>query len=327
MADIPRYEDWKSQTNLGLMHRRSDLLKKVDQALADYWKDPIGSVTKKQALRVAFEAWINSKGVDGTSRNQTMVQQMREALRKYRNAVGDWTAAPLPAVPARGEIYLAPSFEHANSREREDVKKAFTRAKLLVEAAFRSLRQVPGDVSNTTIYTTWFGAYNAARWKTVWDNIRKIYDALCGKSVLLYYRGKTVTGPTDCLAETDDLTPCDYFGATWKPMNLPGTLDRAYTHIFLGKDFFTSGVYAGDATGGVLIHELTHAICGTNDVVHNGSTTYGEDLCKQLATDRPDSAITNADSYEYLCENYQSRLYQPRPLNLHLPPKKSISLP
>src|SRR5262249_22463508 len=110
MADIPSYSDWKSKTDLGLLYKRSDLLKKVDTALSDYWKTP-NDIKKKQDLRTAFNAWINSKGgVTGTSRDQTMVQQMKDALQPYRTAAASWTAPPLPATPVPGETYLGQSF-------------------------------------------------------------------------------------------------------------------------------------------------------------------------------------------------------------------------
>jgi hypothetical protein len=36
--------------------------------------------------------------------------------------------------------------------------------------------------------------------------------------------------------------------------------------------------------------------------------------------------VNNADNYEYLCENYQSNLFVPKPINLVLGPKASIAL-
>ena len=51
--------------------------------------------------------------------------------------------------------------------------------------------------------------------------------------------------------------------------------------------------------GGTLIHEASHFIqnAGTKDHV------YGQDDCKLLAQNDPDTAVDNADSHEYFAEN------------------------
>ena len=51
--------------------------------------------------------------------------------------------------------------------------------------------------------------------------------------------------------------------------------------------------------GGTLVHESSHFIqnAGTDDHV------YGQDDCKSLAQNDPDTAVDNADSHEYFAEN------------------------
>ena len=51
--------------------------------------------------------------------------------------------------------------------------------------------------------------------------------------------------------------------------------------------------------GGTLIHEASHFTqnAGTKDHV------YGQDDCKLLAQNDPDTAVDNADSHEYFAEN------------------------
>ena len=51
-----------------------------------------------------------------------------------------------------------------------------------------------------------------------------------------------------------------------------------------------------DSKMGILTHELSHAICDTNDIV------YGQSGCKQLAKKASRRAVKNADNYEYFVE-------------------------
>ena len=51
-----------------------------------------------------------------------------------------------------------------------------------------------------------------------------------------------------------------------------------------------------DSKMGILTHELSHAICHTNDIV------YGQSACKKLAKKASRRAVKNADNYEYFVE-------------------------
>lgn len=327
---MPTYDQWMSDTKRGIFTPRSKQLEAVDAALKDYYKVPAGTPQKLTALKNALNAWIAYKGPGwrtSTRNTNGIVAQLYAAL--FPGPIVPKQAAPVPPIPNNpvpGDFYLAPSFSFANTLARNEVPKALKRAKLLVDVAYRKIavaKRGPGEDRDT--YVTWFGAFDQARITTVMNNLKTIYDALWLKPVVLYYRGNNVSGPSDCAAEPGNLAPENFFGAAWKPP-APATLDQRFTYIFLGKAFFTSGVYDNDSIGGVIIHELTHAMCGTDDVVHNGQETYGEALCQQLALDRPDLAIKNADSYEYLCENYQNKLYKPSGVTLNLPAKASINL-
>ena len=48
---------------------------------------------------------------------------------------------------------------------------------------------------------------------------------------------------------------------------------------------------------GIIIHELSHALAYTDDIV------YGQSACKQLARTRPSDAVKNADNFEYFVES------------------------
>jgi hypothetical protein len=77
-----------------------------------------------------------------------------------------------------------------------------------------------GEEKNLDEYERWFGAFERTRYKIVKDNINAIYNALFLKPIVLYYRGSSAAGPSDCSAEPGDIAPEGYFGATWSKEHL-----------------------------------------------------------------------------------------------------------
>lgn len=67
--------------------------------------------------------------------------------------------------------------------------------------------------------------------------------------------------------------------------------------IFLCKEYQKAPKLGKfDSKMGILTHELSHAICYTNDIV------YGQSACKKLAKKASRRAVKNADNYEYFVE-------------------------
>jgi hypothetical protein len=54
-----------------------------------------------------------------------------------------------------------------------------------------------------------------------------------------------------------------------------------------------------------LVHELTHLILGTDDIVFNGKKTYGTEKSKNLSASRPEDAKKNADNWGYFVEEFR----------------------
>lgn len=323
---IPSYKEWITETKAGVFKTRSTKLKELDKALEDYWKapGPGGEWTLKKKLK----EWMETKDewTDSIRNKKGAIEQLRAALGVTLGPVSTGWTAPTPDPRGAGRTYLSSSFGLANTLERTEIGKAVEHAKSLSSAAYRAIALIGGPGHQRDVYQRWFGAYDRARAQVVRKNINDIWGALHLRPVIVYYRGDKATGATDCAAETGQLSPGGYYGAAWQPQNLPGTLDRAYTYLFVGSAFFTSTHFGSDCTGGVFIHELSHAICGTDDVIHDGAPTYGPEPCKKLAIDLPAKAIQNADCYEYFSEEMQSGMYRPNPLGLNLPPKASIQL-
>jgi hypothetical protein len=331
--------DWKSRTALKNENdNRSRLLRAVDDALGAYHR--IKTKQNLENLKTALNTWRGKKG--GTDRDADTIEEMQESLEKEKPSPS-WTAPPIPGKPKGTPIYLARSFENANSLERDQSLKAFEAARELINKTFQRLNQAKAAGRERNTYERWFGTYDGTRppppldrprvvrdpttdprYQQVLDNIRDIYDALHLRPIVLYYRGASAIGPSDC--GFDSGGPEDFFGATWskeqleKEKGLAG-LNKEYTHVYLGELFYsTASTYSSDSMAGTLIHEFSHAICGTEDIA------YQFDPCLELAR-KPEDAIKNADSYEYLCEDYWRDIWTSKELKLKLPPKAHIKIP
>jgi Lysine-specific metallo-endopeptidase/Hemopexin len=180
----------------------------------------------------------------------------------FEGAAGDLFPDP---GPAPGEDPLAPD---VFSIERSTI--AWLDA-AIAELGSWSTRQ------ENVIYTEWFGADDAARYATVRDHFARIRNRL--------------NSP-----HTYDLTPDDC---------KPG--DYAYTHagddtVSLCSAYFTAPDTGVDSKFGTFVHEWSHAVAGTADVV------YGQTKARNLARTDPANAIRNADSHEYFVETLADRM-------------------
>lgn len=248
-------------------------------------------------------------------------------------------------VPAQGVI-LMPSFRHANSANKENAKStlaAATKAMMKAYLAATQGRQADGD--ERAKMAEWFGAFDDARYGTVVTNLKSLTDVLGATPIRVYYRGSNIKGPSDKPNEPGAAPKKEAFASAHRSGVIPASFDRAFAHITLGEKFFnyradTAGVGAGisaqvavfgavnpnltrpttafastsgtNSTAGVLIHELSHHICDTQDIelpanhpTAAGKKCYGQVKCKWLATNVPADAIRNADSYEYYFEQFQ----------------------
>lgn len=125
--------------------------------------------------------------------------------------------------------------------------------------------------SATPRYTTWFGAFTAARHNTVVDHFQKISQ-------------------TQFAGLTYDCSTCRQpgFGST-----------DASDHVVLCQSFWQAPMTGTDSKSGTLVNLVGR-------FPRNGGlkdSVKGQEGCRTLATDNPDSAAQNAASYEYFAEN------------------------
>ncbi|MGW1374426.1 M35 family metallo-endopeptidase [Streptomyces sp. NPDC002446] len=160
--------------------------------------------------------------------------------------------------------------------EREAVLRAHENAGVFSESSMHQLMWVAG-VANAHS-KEWFGAHDAGRYATVQQHYVDISGVVAGQTVTYDLTG----------------TGCQ-----------PGWY--AYTYKNTRKIWLCSGFWSAAATGtdskfGTVVHELSHAVCSTDDLA------YGEAGARNLASTKPPDAIRNADNHEYFTEHLAAKV-------------------
>jgi Lysine-specific metallo-endopeptidase len=195
----------------------------------------------------------------------------------------------------------------AGKLSREDVDYALGEARqIIARAKIKAKAALRGDTDAAAIMTTWFGARGGPRdW---WLGVKTILDVLESNlvnSINVYYRNTETLGqPNDYPGHTGNINAHDISGYAETYANVRDL------NIGLCSDFFAKQhgsrtiERAGfDSVGGVLIHELSHNLCGTMDhELDDGTDAYGTVDCQTLAVQAPWRAWYNADNIEYFCE-------------------------
>lgn len=265
---------------------------------------------------------------------------------KRRELVKAWAAPDLTAemnayikahndmkTAKPGAVILMPSFRHANSAEQQNAKDTVVTAVAMLTKAYLAAKFVvtsngASAGAQLTTYNDWFGVYSKPRAEKVAGYLKKLHDSIATKPICLYYRGPKAKGPQDEPHTSALNTPDDSFAEAYTEetiQRLP-QFDKKFNHITLCKAFFarhkkvtnskkgtvknvtiTSTKMKGyDSVPGVLLHELTHHVCNTEDETRpdNGEATYGTADCTWLKNNHVDLAANNADNYEYFCESF-----------------------
>lgn len=168
-----------------------------------------------------------------------------------------------------------PKSSGCSATQIQAINMTFMKATQLASLASEALQLAPpAKRSQTVRYTEWFGNYAESRYSHVSQAYAKINNVLKNKTLTAYC-------PNDC---------SNYY---------------AYVYpAFPDKIFFCGGFWKAPESGtrckaGVVIHEVSHfnAVAGTDDIA------YGKDGAKNLARNKPDKAVRNADNYAFFAEN------------------------
>ncbi|WP_318218783.1 M35 family metallo-endopeptidase [Streptomyces sp. SCL15-6] len=181
------------------------------------------------------------------------------------------TDGPRPAPESLAKLIPGvPVLIGGTAAEKNAARQAHENAGVFAERSMYQLLWAAG--ATNTQYAQWFGTHDAVRYATVRQHYTDISAVIAGQTV------------------TYDLT-----GAGCQP----GWY--AYTYRNTRKVWFCSGFWSAPVTGtdsklGTVVHELSHAVCSTDDLV------YGESGAHTLASTNPANAIRNADNHEYFAE-------------------------
>ena len=136
-----------------------------------------------------------------------------------------------------------------------------------------SIRVVDTDEST---YTKFFGLRNTGYVNTVRGVYSDIKQAMEKKTFTFYFNGEVCATNSEIIAYTY----------------------RKSTTVYLCADYRSAPDVKGRNTKlGTLIHEMSHAVAYTEDIV------YGRRTCMAYAQYEPEDAIRNADNYNYFCES------------------------
>lgn len=179
---------------------------------------------------------------------------------------GTGSVRPAP-VPAPGPI----TYSSCSATQQTSLATAVSAA---ANYATGAATYLGGPSSATPRYTTWFGAYTAARWDLAESHFIAIKDAFDTKPLAL-----------DCKCKKKNVYAYVYANQPYK--------------IYLCGAFWSAPVTGTDSRAGTLIHEMSHfdVVAGTSD------WAYGQTAAKALAISNPTNALDNADSHEYFAEN------------------------
>jgi peptidyl-Lys metalloendopeptidase len=175
---------------------------------------------------------------------------------------------------ARAASPPAPRYVSCSSNRKRQLATALSNARKLALKSRNYLNNLPAASRPTdAAYTTWFGAYDPSSYASVTGDYVNIYSA---------DSTKTFTFHCDC---TENHYAYVYANQPYQ--------------VYLCNFFWKAPALGTDSKAGTLIHEASHftVVAATQDY------GYGQAVCRNLAAERPDLAIHNADSHEYFAES------------------------
>lgn len=194
-------------------------------------------------------------------------------------------------------LWLSPAFAQSVPCKGSDLTSAQAAqadAQGTLKSALNFLRG--NDSNSVQLVARWFGRSDQATVDQVVSVLSRTADWVGKVSLYCLYSNdgslvEAVEAPDGSIVLTDRA------GKVFAYVD-PGDL----TKINLGLAFFSAPPTGEDGKLGAIIHEVTHFfLTGNTDDVR-----YGRQKCLQLAIDDPDSALKNADSYEYFIEDWLS---------------------
>ena len=191
---------------------------------------------------------------------------------------------PEGSVVALGSAVARPEIKGGTKAQKEMVNAAHD---LAVEFCLLCHDQLTNKKeSSKGLYEMWFGPYDDTRSGKVAQNYGAIAHYL---------------QTTPVIYDTEDFKSCEPDDSAWTR--------KGSNTVRLCKGFWEEGAQNVDSQWGTLIHEWTHAVCGTED--HE----YGTRATRILATNDPVWAVENAENHQYFAELLPPCWTSGRPIN------------
>ena len=193
-----------------------------------------------------------------------------ENLRRKQALLQDISDSYFPAYAQAG--YKSPTFAGAWPDDQKIATE--TAYNLAYSAAPESVKDI---TERPPLYKQWFGESSSTRQ----DKVKGVYNSI-----------------TDAM--NNHAYELDYYGDHCKPSEKKKFAYTAFdwrTIVFCYAYFHAKDTGC-DSKAGTIIHEMSHSAGHTVDV----PGYYGANQCEKLAKNDPDTAVTNADNYEYFSE-------------------------
>jgi hypothetical protein len=247
------------------------------------------------------------KGRGGSPARKAQVQQMAlpQVKQEFKGLFNDIHQADRPA-----EVSVGTSFLYATQREYESVNQGAEHMRELLLRCQHRLSSVRSSSTAKAGFVEWFGPYTDAKLGVVLRNINIMVNN--PKRLKLLYRGTNLPNlpqrATEAIFSGDEpvmiypmIGDAGFYAENDRRDN-----DPIYTYLFIGPDLWDPQVQNRAirghcvSRGGVLVHELSHALCHTIDVPRGDGPSgkmYGLQTCRKAAAENDPKVLVNADSY------------------------------
>ncbi len=176
-----------------------------------------------------------------------------------------------------------PRFQNCSTAQRSEIDAALTSAERIANESINALQSAPEEFRLTSErYTEWFGVYSAARYAQVEQGMSRIASATSSQ---------TIGFNCDC-SNQPGVDPTQTFAFVFR--------NDAY-NMTLCDVFFRVPREGTDSKSGTIVHEISHFnVVASSDDFDNALDQRGS---RNLANSSPESAIRNANAFEYFAEN------------------------
>lgn len=307
--------------NRHLAHASSTDLTKLNMALS-FNKTPFANHSADR-LVVKF-LQVLADGFDNyTSRSSHSSTDLHTNRLNYTTAIN---ALALPV--AAGAFFYNSFLSYSNSREIKLVEKAWATCAEQLGWGIQVASSSNAIPSCANLFRKYFGdpANNRA---VILQNLKNVQTHMQSAATYFLYRGASANSasykePDGNANGFNSFAPVTVGDVAW------ASAEHHRHLVGLTSLFFADGIAMrnephakttkpkplGFTYGGAILHELTHNVLNTIDVVlppevfthlnktvAQGVKSYGTNACRALAHVAPDLAITNADSYRIFCED------------------------